>query len=99
MVGSPPQPVNWWFPPYMTSSPLNIGWCSHAVGLSGDPSTLGITWTFTRNLQGGGFQYFPTKFYGTPYSSWFFMACAQPQCAINPPLGGIPSSKSLGLAI
>ena len=34
---------------------------------------------------GGGFQYFPTKFYGTPYPSWLFMACAQPQCAINPP--------------
>ena len=33
------------------------------------PSTLGITWTFTRNLQGGGFQYFPTGFYVSVFGS------------------------------
>ena len=99
MVGSPPQPVNWWLPPYITSSPLNIGWCIHAVELSGDPSTLGITWTFTRNLHGGDFSISPPNFMVRLTPPGFLWHVHNLSAQSIPPLGGIPSSKSLGLAI
>ena len=97
MVGSPPQPVNWWVPPYITSSPLNIGWCIHAVELSGDPSTLGITWTFTRNLHGGGISVFPHQilWYALPLLAFYGM-CTTSVRNQSPLLVGFQAQNHLG---